>query len=42
MRGVFRVGVHTHNWRPLFSHEALNVAEYRVRNLSRCVRALMH
>ncbi len=29
---------HSH-WRPLFSHEALNVGEYRVRNSSRCVRA---
>ncbi len=29
---------HSH-WRPLFSHEALNVGEYRARNLSRCVRA---
>ncbi len=30
---------HSH-WRPLFSHEALNVGEYRARNSSRCVRAL--
>ncbi len=29
---------HSH-WRPLFSHEALNVSEYRARNSSRCVRA---
>ncbi len=29
---------HSH-WRPLFSHEALNVGEYRARNSSRCVRA---
>ncbi len=31
---------HSH-WRPLFSHEALNVGEYRARNSSRCVRAFM-
>ncbi len=30
---------HSH-WRPLFSHEALNVGEYRTWNSSRCVRAL--
>ncbi len=30
---------HSH-WRPLFSHEALNVGEYRAWNSSRCVRAL--
>ncbi len=30
---------HSH-WRPLFSHEALNVGEYHARNLSRCVRVL--
>ncbi len=30
---------HSH-WRPLFSHEALNVSEYCARNSSRCVRAL--
>ncbi len=30
---------HSH-WHPLFSHEALNVGEYHVRNSSRCVRAL--
>ncbi len=30
---------HSH-WRPLFSHEALNVGEYRAPNSSRCVRAL--
>ncbi len=29
---------HSH-WRPLFSHEALNVGEYRARNSSQCVRA---
>ncbi len=29
---------HSH-WRPLFSHEALNVSEYRAWNSSRCVRA---
>ncbi len=29
---------HSH-WRPLFSHEALNVGEYHARNSSRCVRA---
>ncbi len=29
---------HSH-WRLLFSHEVLNVGEYRVRNSSRCVRA---
>ncbi len=29
---------HSH-WHPLFSHEALNVGEYRARNSSRCVRA---
>ncbi len=29
---------HSH-WHPLFSHEALNVGEYRMRNSSRCVRA---
>ncbi len=29
---------HSH-WHPLFSHEALNVGEYRVRNSSRCVRS---
>ncbi len=29
---------HSH-WRPLFSHEALNVCEYRAWNSSRCVRA---
>ncbi len=31
---------HSH-WRPLFSHEALNVGEYRARNSSRCVRAFI-
>ncbi len=31
--------VHSH-WRPLFSHEALNVGKYHARNSSRCVRAL--
>ncbi len=30
---------HSH-WRPLISHEALNVGVYRARNSSRCVRAL--
>ncbi len=29
---------HSH-WLPLFSHEALNVGEYRTQNSSRCVRA---
>ncbi len=30
---------HSH-WRPLFSHEALNVGEYHAQNSSWCVRAL--
>ncbi len=37
-RGVFRIGVHSHIGAPLFSHEALNVGEYRARNSSWCVR----
>ncbi len=36
--GFSRRCAHSH-WRPLFSHEALNVGEYRARNSSRCVRA---
>ncbi len=37
--GVFHVGAHSH-WHPLFSHEALNVGEYRARNSSWCIRAV--